>query len=69
MQHAGIDGVLKLWYHHSRLGTTDFLTDNVQGKVTSYTAFDDWGALTMKTISKKTKDKTASNLTLANAHK
>ncbi|MCL1834899.1 MAG: hypothetical protein FWG48_01950, partial [Oscillospiraceae bacterium] len=48
----GSANVVKLWYHHSRLGTTDFLTDNVQGKVTSYTAYDDWGALTMKTIIK-----------------
>jgi len=48
----GSADVVKLWYNHSRLGTTDFLTDNVQGKVTSYTAYDDWGALTMKTIIK-----------------
>ncbi|MCL1835606.1 MAG: hypothetical protein FWG48_05540 [Oscillospiraceae bacterium] len=48
----GSADVVKLWYHHSRLGTTDFLTDNVQGKVTSYTAYDDWGTLTMKTIVK-----------------
>jgi len=44
----GSASVVKLWYHHDRLGTVNFLTDNVQGKVTSYVSYDDWGALTMK---------------------
>ena len=35
-----------------RLGTTHYLTDNVDGKVTSYVSYDDWGALTSKAIIK-----------------
>jgi len=46
------NGRVKLWYHQDRLGSTDFLTDNISGKVTSYVAYDDWGALTMKAILK-----------------
>ena len=44
----GSVSIVKLWYHHDRLGSTEFLSDNVQGKVTSYVSYDDWGALTMK---------------------
>jgi len=32
--------------------SSDFLTDNVQGKVTSYVSYDSWGAPTMKAILK-----------------
>ena len=46
----GSANVVKLWYHHDRLGSTDFLTDYVQGHVTSYVTYDDWGAPTMKAI-------------------
>jgi len=46
------NGRVKLWYHHDRLGSTDFLTDNVSGKVTSYVAYDDWGAPAMKAVLK-----------------
>ena len=46
------NGAIKLWYHHDRLGSTDFLTDNVQGKAVSYVTYDDWGAPTMKAILK-----------------
>ena len=42
--------IVKLWYHHSRLGTVDFMTDNVQGKVMSFISYDDWGAPTAKAI-------------------
>ena len=48
----GAQNVVKLYYHHDHLGTTDFLTDNVSGKVTSYTTYDDWGMLTAKAIVK-----------------
>ena len=33
-----------------RLGTTHYLTDNVDGKVTSFVSYDDWGALTSKAV-------------------
>jgi len=46
------NGKVKLWYHRDRLGSADYLTDNVQGKVTSYTTYDDWGEPTMKAILK-----------------
>ena len=48
----GKEKVVKLYYHHDRLGSTDYLTDNVSGKVTSYVTYDDWGAPTMKPIIK-----------------
>lgn len=44
------NSIVKLWYHQDRLGSTNFLTDNVQGKVTSFVSYDDWGAPTMKAI-------------------
>ena len=47
-----VNSIVKLWYHHDRLGTTDFMTDNVQGKVTSYAAYDDWGMPTAKAVLK-----------------
>lgn len=34
---------VKLYYHKDRLGSSDFLTDNVKGKVTSYIDRDAWG--------------------------
>ena len=37
------NGKVKLWYHHDRLGSTDYLTDNITGKVTSYITYDSWG--------------------------
>jgi hypothetical protein len=43
---------VKLWYHQNRLGSTDYLTDNIDGKVTSYVTYDDFGAPTMKAIIK-----------------
>ncbi|MCL1810244.1 MAG: hypothetical protein FWG42_10845, partial [Clostridiales bacterium] len=50
--NVAVSSMVKLWYHHSRLGSTDFLTDNVAGKVTSYVTYDDWGALTAKAVLK-----------------
>jgi len=46
------NGRVKLWSYQDRLGSTDFLTDNISGKFTSYAAYDDYGALTMKAILK-----------------
>jgi len=46
------NGKVKLWYHQDRLGSVDYLTDNVQGNAASYVTYDDWGALTMKAILK-----------------
>ena len=46
------NGRVKLWYHQDRLGSTDFLTNNIDGMATSYVTYDDWGAPTMKAILK-----------------
>ena len=42
--------MVKLWHHIDRLGTTHYLTDNVDGKVTSIISYDDWGVLTSKAV-------------------
>jgi RHS repeat-associated protein len=47
---TGMADIVKLYYHHDRLGTTHYLTDNISGKVTSFVSYDDWGALTSKAI-------------------
>jgi RHS repeat-associated protein len=47
---GGAANVVKLYYHHDRLGSTSYLTDNVSGKVASFVSYDDWGAPTMKPI-------------------
>jgi len=47
---SGSADVVKLYYHHDRLGSTHYLTDNVAGKVTSFVSYDDWGALTSKAV-------------------
>ena len=49
---AVANGIVKLWYHHDRLGSVDYLTDNVAGKVTSYVTYDDYGAPTAKAVLK-----------------
>ena len=49
---VGAVSVVKLYYHQDRLGTTDFMTDNVDGKATSYVSYDDWGALASKAVLK-----------------
>ena len=46
------NSIVKLWYHHDNLGSTDYLTSNVDGKVISYVTYDDWGALTAKAVLK-----------------
>lgn len=46
------NSIVKLYYHHDHLGSTDYLTDNVAGKVVSYVTYDDWGALTAKAVLK-----------------
>jgi RHS repeat-associated protein len=47
---TGPQNIIKLYYHHDRLGTTDYLTDNVKGEVASYLTYDAWGQLTAKAI-------------------
>ena len=46
----GTESVVKMWYHHDRLGSTAYLTDNTAGAVSSFVCYDDWGAPTMKSI-------------------
>jgi RHS repeat-associated protein len=46
------ENIVKLYYHQDCLGSTDYLTDNIAGKVTSYTTYDDFGELTAKAIVK-----------------
>ena len=45
-----VNNVVKLFYHQDHLGTTDYLTDNADGKVISYVTYDDWGSLTAKAV-------------------
>ena len=47
---GGTERIVKMWYHHDRLGSTAYLTDNVVGSVESFVSYDDWGAPTMKAI-------------------
>ena len=49
-QNISANGIVKLWYHRDRLGSDDYLTDNVAGKVTSYVTYDDWGMPTAKAV-------------------
>ena len=44
------DRIVKLYYHHDRLGTTHYLTDNVRGAVTSFVSYDAWGMITSNTV-------------------
>ena len=48
----GAEDTVKLYYHHDHIGSTDYLTDNIAGKVTSYATYDDFGELTAKAIVK-----------------
>ena len=34
------NGKVKLWYHQDRLGSVDYLTNNINGKVESYVTYD-----------------------------
>ena len=36
--NVATSSIVKLYYHRDRLGTTNFLTDNVDGKVASFVA-------------------------------
>ncbi|MDR0294873.1 MAG: hypothetical protein LBH91_01600 [Prevotellaceae bacterium] len=49
---TGAQNIVKLYYHQDHLGSTDYLTDNIAGKATSYASYDDWGKLTAKAIVK-----------------
>jgi RHS repeat-associated protein len=42
--------IVKMYYHHDKLGSTDYITNNVDGKVESYVAYDDWGLSEKKPI-------------------
>ena len=44
--------ILKLYYHHDHLSSTDFLSSNTDCRVISYVTYDDWGALTAKAVLK-----------------
>jgi len=46
------NGKVKLYYHHDRQRSTDYLTDNVTGKVTSYISYDEWGVPRKKAVLK-----------------
>lgn len=43
---------VKLYYHTDRLGTYRYLTDDVKGKVTSWTDYDEWGNITHNAVLK-----------------
>ena len=51
-QSVSANNIIKLWRHHDRLGSVDYLTDNVSGGVASYITYDDWGAPTVKAVLK-----------------
>ena len=46
----GKESVVKLYYHRDRLFTTDYLTDNISGKITSFAEYDPWGAPLSKAV-------------------
>ena len=46
------DSYVKLYYHSDRLGTTDYMTSNTDGRIISYVSYDDWGAPTAKAVLK-----------------
>ena len=47
---TGPQNIVKLHYHHDRLGSIDYLTDNLNSEVAAYATYDDWGQLTDKVI-------------------
>jgi RHS repeat-associated protein len=46
------NGRVKLYCHQDRLGSVDYLSDNVSGKVASYIDYDEWGAPMKKSVLK-----------------
>lgn len=46
------NGKIKLYYHQDYLGTTDYLTSDVTGKVTSWTMYNEWGEITHNSVLK-----------------
>jgi RHS repeat-associated protein len=46
----GAADIVKLYYHHDRLGTTHYFTDNLAGRVSGFVSFDSWGSLASKAI-------------------
>jgi RHS repeat-associated protein len=52
---TGKRNIIKLYYHHDHLGSTDYLTANKAngnklGEVVSYAAYDDWGRLIANSV-------------------
>jgi RHS repeat-associated protein len=43
---------VKLWYHIDRLGSVNYMSDNVSGKVASYIDYDEWGLPLKKNVLK-----------------
>jgi len=56
--------IVKLYYHHDRLGSTDFLTSNIDGKVISYISRDDWGQPDLSKMVLKTGSRMLNDLVL-----
>jgi RHS repeat-associated protein len=46
------NNTVKLWYHIDRLGSVDYMSDNVMGKVASYIDYDEWGVPLKKNVLK-----------------
>ncbi|MCL1873379.1 MAG: hypothetical protein FWF85_04595 [Clostridiales bacterium] len=47
---TGPQNIVKLHYHHDRLGSIDYLTDNLDNEIAGYATYDDWGQLAAKVI-------------------
>jgi hypothetical protein len=46
---AGTADVAKLYFHEDRLGSTEYLTDNITGMVRSTASYDEWGQVIAET--------------------
>ena len=46
------ENTVKLYYHTDRLGSYRYLTDDVSGKITSWTDYDEWGNITHNAVLK-----------------
>jgi len=47
---TGPQNIVKLHFHHDRLGSIDYLTDNLNNEIAGYATYDDWGQLIDKVI-------------------
>ena len=50
MQYTNNAVIVKLFHHQERLGVTDYLTDNIAGRITSFVSYDDFGKPTAKAV-------------------